>query len=224
MKKGFYLLSVFFLFFFLSGNAMASIVTITATGTTDTISQTPALNDLLNKELTITAVFNTNATDTNPSLNTGSYVDSLISFSAALDGQPISGGNWDAGALSVSNDSGSPFYDSFDLSTYYETITPVSFSGLGPYSTSNIVIVLRDSGSTAFNSTVIPESYDLADFDISFLSVIFQPSTNGINTRVDAAITSLNVTVDPVPIPGAVWLVGSGLIGFAGIRKKIYKI
>jgi len=31
------------------------------------------------------------------------------------------------------------------------------------------------------------------------------------------------VTLDAVPIPGAIWLLGSGLIGMVGIRKKIKK-
>jgi hypothetical protein len=32
-----------------------------------------------------------------------------------------------------------------------------------------------------------------------------------------------NFTADQVPIPGAVWLFGSGLIGFAGFRRKFRK-
>ena len=32
-----------------------------------------------------------------------------------------------------------------------------------------------------------------------------------------------SATVDPVPIPGAVWLLGSGLIGIVGIRRKYQK-
>ncbi|WP_207683794.1 VPLPA-CTERM sorting domain-containing protein [Desulfonema magnum] len=32
-----------------------------------------------------------------------------------------------------------------------------------------------------------------------------------------------NVNVSAFPIPGAVWLLGSGLIGLAGIRRKVKK-
>ena len=42
------------------------------------------------------------------------------------------------------------------------------------------------------------------------------------NTNTYAQSVSLAV-VSPVPVPGAVWLLGSGLIGLVGIRKKIRK-
>ncbi|MBW2109346.1 MAG: hypothetical protein JRI36_11885 [Deltaproteobacteria bacterium] len=32
-----------------------------------------------------------------------------------------------------------------------------------------------------------------------------------------------NFQIDAVPIPGAVWLLGSGLLGLVGIRKKLHK-
>jgi len=31
------------------------------------------------------------------------------------------------------------------------------------------------------------------------------------------------VTIRPVPIPAAVWLLGSGLLGLAGIRRRFRK-
>jgi hypothetical protein len=32
-----------------------------------------------------------------------------------------------------------------------------------------------------------------------------------------------NLSVTPVPVPGALWLLGSGLISFVGLRKKIQR-
>jgi len=32
--------------------------------------------------------------------------------------------------------------------------------------------------------------------------------------------TSLVIVMDPVPLPGAVWLLGSGLLGLAGIGRR----
>ncbi len=43
--------------------------------------------------------------------------------------------------------------------------------------------------------------------------------------RTDTAFTTVDYVVRPdsgtvIPLPGAVWLLGSGFIGLAGIRKK----
>ncbi len=32
-----------------------------------------------------------------------------------------------------------------------------------------------------------------------------------------------NITLNSVPIPGAIWLLGSGLLGLLGIRRKLNK-
>ncbi|MGD9162106.1 MAG: hypothetical protein PVG39_27085 [Desulfobacteraceae bacterium] len=37
------------------------------------------------------------------------------------------------------------------------------------------------------------------------------------------AVLPGEVTINPVPIPGAVWLLGSGIVGLAGLRKKFKK-
>ena len=37
----------------------------------------------------------------------------------------------------------------------------------------------------------------------------------GTNTSIDA------VSIDAVPIPGAVWLFASGLLGLVGIRRRV---
>jgi hypothetical protein len=44
------------------------------------------------------------------------------------------------------------------------------------------------------------------------------PTGNGISTK-NIVLTDIT----PVPIPGAVWLLGSGLIGFMGIRMRMKK-
>lgn len=49
--------------------------------------------------------------------------------------------------------------------------------------------------------------------------LIPQSTFNNQGTR----IYSINVEGNPVPIPAAIWLFGSGLIGFVGIRRRIKK-
>jgi hypothetical protein len=45
----------------------------------------------------------------------------------------------------------------------------------------------------------------------------------GLFTVYDKIDMSGDVTVNATPIPGAVWLFASGLVGLAGIRRKIKK-
>lgn len=42
----------------------------------------------------------------------------------------------------------------------------------------------------------------------------------GPNSRLDGPIAYIAETTNPVPIPGAVWLLGSGLMGLITIRRK----
>ena len=65
------------------------------------------------------------------------------------------------------------------------------------------------------------EAYDFAGFGIDNISYIklVGNSLGGSSPGYDLlAIEALNSA--PVPIPGAVWLLGSGLIGFVGFRSK----
>lgn len=43
------------------------------------------------------------------------------------------------------------------------------------------------------------------------------------NYDIDPALFDLNFHISTVPIPGAIWLLGSGLIGLIGIRRKFKK-
>ncbi|MCP3873157.1 MAG: VPLPA-CTERM sorting domain-containing protein [Desulfobacteraceae bacterium] len=45
-------------------------------------------------------------------------------------------------------------------------------------------------------------------------------STDAGTTYTPGSSFALRIQGDPVPIPGAVWLLGSGLIGLAGLRRK----
>ena len=57
----------------------------------------------------------------------------------------------------------------------------------------------------------------LYQFDFFLRAVIDQYTTPGMWTVTEASITN------NVPIPGAVWLLGSGLIGLAAIRRRFRK-
>jgi hypothetical protein len=44
------------------------------------------------------------------------------------------------------------------------------------------------------------------------------PQSDWDNVRLDATPT---ITPNPVPLPGAIWLLGSGLVGILGMRKRL---
>ena len=60
---------------------------------------------------------------------------------------------------------------------------------------------------------------DVANTDILCIQYVF---TEGQTVEFWASVYQLsNVTSSPVPIPGAVWLLGTGLVGLAGWRRKL---
>ena len=204
--------------FLFSTQSFAALVTITASGETNFVSQ-PALNSLLGKQLIVTAVYSTDVSDSNPDTSIGNYSAGLVSFSATLDGQILSSLSPSSSSVTVGNDRGDPFYDDFGIGSFSTGLT-VSFPGLGPYDRATTFLVLRDTTSSVFTNDSLLTAFTLADFDLPFISVNLQPETNSFNTRVDATITSLSVSVEPVPLPPSLLLLGSGVAWLALFRRK----
>ena len=102
-------------------------------------------------------------------------------------------------------------------------------------------ITLRDSSATIFDNTVFPESIDLNGFDETFLRVILDNSREEITfipcniedpgcpygfyeniEYIDETMTIIGSvdSVSIVPVPAAIWLFGSGLIGLIGVARR----
>ena len=76
-------------------------------------------------------------------------------------------------------------------------------------------LILRDSSKTAFSNTDLPTSLILSDFNLATL--FFYSRTPDFERR-NFNVVSLTPSV--VPIPAAVWLFGTALIGLVGFSKR----
>ena len=145
----------------------------------------------------------------NPGLNPGvaGAVISNFTSDATLAGAPQLTGDVTGalpGAVTINNTTG--------WNDYYQQVI------FG----SSVQFALSLSGS-AHNSFAL--SFYGAD---GFTPLLTNDSTNGFATIIDvnangAAVTNLSdqVAVASTPIPAAAWLLGSGLMGLAGIRRRM---
>ena len=76
---------------------------------------------------------------------------------------------------------------------------------------------LGDSSGSVFSDTSLPLNLSLNDFDIRTL-ILRSGQPNDIKYQIDGEITALSVSA--VPIPAAVWLFGSGIIGLIGVARR----
>jgi hypothetical protein len=88
------------------------------------------------------------------------------------------------------------------LSSDYITISDLDFGGGASI------------GSLTLSDVTAPAL--IGDFSFDGHSITFKPD-HGVWTANQGATVNINT----VPIPGAIWLLGSGLIGMVGIRRKL---
>jgi len=112
------------------------------------------------------------------------------------------GSNGDAAALL----SGDTLVDSIA----YEGIG----SFLGPYAEGNS-FAAADSNSTNMSIGRLPNGFDSNDNASDFNSTCLTPGSANISGTGDCS-----VSVNPVPLPAAAWLFGSGLLGLIGISRR----
>lgn len=138
---------------------------------------------------------------TNAQLHMYCEYDYNDSYSLGVDVYRITDDTWTENTI---NPMSPPAYEDSILSTQ-------SINGIGWY--------IWDITSNWSPSTDLSDNYLslILTFDSANDSVDFTSSEGGVNNLY------LEIQAEPIPIPGAVWLLGSGLIGIAGVRKKFKK-
>ena len=134
--------------------------------------------------------------------------------------------DWDnlVGDFNITWGSGQPPDTAWLLESYtIMVVGPLDYAtgyAAASHSTANPAIALNDglvvelSSSTFFGLNSLDASTTIWDFDNNPLDLqISVEWDNGNQT----------ITLSQVPIPGALWLLGSGLIGMIGVRKKLFK-
>lgn len=155
----------------------------------------------------------------------------LTTYPTTQEGDPGYGfahSGWDSYAwiyLSIAPSAANPAGST--MSFYIETET----SGT-PWASTEWGLEICESGNhpavihSATSDNYIDMTFDLIVGEI-YLMYFYYPNEGGLITQqvVDGSIESgfdfSFVQTNPVPIPGAIWLLGSGLIGLIGFRRKL---
>ncbi len=144
----------------------------------------------------------------------GSGFVTVVGGNFSLDAVLDSSGVFQSGSLSVTGTTGDPGFPGTSLLT--ATLTDFGFGGSGPAGVFEFAMNVTGGDMAAFGSSggVIASTFSLS------------PS-GGINW--DATLDfqqnfSATVNVDAfVPVPAAVWLFGSALLGMAGLGRRVRK-
>ena len=234
MRKFYFLMVFVFTFFMLAGSGLA------ATFTSDCLARGAMWsNVLVDSYIQTTGMYGdpdnalgevtTWATPSYPAWNVGT----LVSFNYADDYVVVGFKNDQENPLLVTNNSNNPSgYDfvvwgnafsgwtepgkvevSQDLTTWYELtegwtnrfdVTPTNGQG----------IVWPDSDLTTYAGG---DYFDIDSVGLDWIRYIRLSDAPGGGSADLDAIAALSTAV---PIPGAVWLLGSGLLGLVGIRRR----
>jgi hypothetical protein len=151
--------------------------------------------------------------------NSGSYD---VNYSAFFDDSGVSGGIsgfTSVGSLYIRNNllnvQTQTYYDLYNLNDYTIGIPPQGFSA-NPVSVRNFNIALTDKQASVFSNDMLPYGIpDLNDFEEAIWNITF-----GNGQQINGDITSMSNAATAVPEPTTMLLLGLGLMGLAGVRRK----
>jgi|GEM_PF-3452045 len=87
----------------------------------------------------------------------------------------------------------------------------------------SLTVASNSQGYFAIDLDEVGTSTNL--ISLSNIEPMFKLSSGavGLVSESETTFDNFSLTGNPVPIPGAVWLLGSGLVGLVGLRKKLKK-
>ena len=134
----------------------------------------------------------------------GLALDDQITATGTFDDNVLSGGT---GTIDFSQDSGNSFTIAVGSITYFES----DDSGYASLDLPTISLLSGSLDAFNFSTTLDGNGFD------SFSNIFDGLDLNGYGIN---GTWNSTVTLSPVPVPAAVWLFGSGLIGLAGVARR----
>jgi hypothetical protein len=129
------------------------------------------------------------------------FDDGYLSFDSFIESAGV---DYEVGASPGDLPGGNSITPNFDADLAFQAMNPSPFNGIGPDEWLTIVMDL-DAGTT------------FADV----LDDLLGPDLRvGLHAQAFMDDESCSFVNNPIPIPGAVWLLGSGLLGLLGLRRK----
>ena len=100
-------------------------------------------------------------------------------------------------------------------------VTDIGFSGATAINDNSQIV----GGNFIYENGQLFDLYNLIESNIEYIDLRAEDINNSGqivgSANIDGSMHA--VLLNPVPIPGAAWLFGSGLVGIVGIRKKLKK-
>ena len=211
------------------GTAKADIVTIEMTGTVTSVfdyyERFEGTDVKTGAEWTATITYDTKAAPTSISPDNGSYGAhasyDILSYTTRIGSYIFETGNPTAHLTD------NYWHNTYDLLQFMDRPDDYSHgNGIEQY------IFFQDNSGTLLADDNLPEDLSLerlSDFDFSSAYFFMRYDTkeyisaySGYAVDIYGDLSTVTVTVSPnsVPIPGGIWLLGSGLLGLVRFRRK----
>lgn len=175
-------------------------------------------NSLIGEPFTLHVVIDETAPDNSTAGCANTYVtcyDGIAGLTSTGINTESSGTNFYPIA-GVYNDT--PSEDSFFITASNGSVSSDIITGFPDYQLDGFQFGLIDDDAIAFSSLSLPQTLDLADFESSFIQINTRKRVGATSTSyIMGSITSVSISM--VPVPPALYLFGSGLIGLIGMSR-----